>query len=210
MNYFKKYQEDNNGFATHQPVLEFILKKLKHQIVLELGCGEGSTELIEYYSHQNNLKIITIDSDATWLNRYNHLHSDTHEFILIENFDNWAKYFNNNSNNYGLIFIDQGNWTSRKESLFALKNSTEYVILHDCCYYPKNNIFGKILEEKCDIQCSYKYPKNCPGCCSYMNNLKRDYSDIFKYHKEYMSPYGPPTLLGSDKIDVTKFYIEME
>ena len=174
-----------------------------------MGCGEGSTELIHYYAKEKNIPILTVESEKTWMEKYIHLQNEMHEFICMENLGNWADFFKSDSREWGLVFIDQGEWISRKNCLFELKNKTEYLILHDSCYYPKNNIFGRVTEEKTDIACSFKYPNNCPGCCRYMSNMKRNYNDILKYSREYISPYGPQTLLGSEKNDITNLDIDM-
>jgi hypothetical protein len=208
MNWKNRYQQDNNGFATHQPVLEKILLMIDKPI-LELGCGEGSTELIHYYGKEKKLPILTVESEKSWMEKYIHMKNESHEFMCIENLNEWADYFKSDQRTWGLVFIDQGEWISRQNCLNVLKNKTDYLILHDSCYYPKNKIFGKILNKNTEYACSYKYPNNCPGCCRYMNNSKRDYSDILKYHKEYISPYGPPTLLGSEKYDISELYIDM-
>jgi hypothetical protein len=208
MSWKGRYQQDNSGFATHQPVLEKILSLIDKPI-LELGCGEGSTELIDHYAKQKNLKVVTVESEKSWMEKYIHLHSDTHAFMCIENLNEWAGYFTSDIRTWGLVFIDQGEWISRQNCLTALKDKTDYIILHDSCYYIKNKIFGNVLNQKTEYACSFKYPNNCPGCCHYMNTSKRDYSDILKYHKEYISPYGPPTLLGSEKIDISDLIIDM-
>ena len=214
MNWKNRHREDNNGFATHQPVLEKIISLVDGPI-LELGCGEGSTELIHHYSVEKKIQVLTIESDKQWMERYTYLQNENHEFIANENLnewenlvDEWTEYFVDESKRWGLVFIDHGEWISRYKCLLKLKDKADYIILHDSCYYPKNFIFGKILEEKSEYQCSKNYPKNC-GCCHSINTTKRDYSDTFKYSKEFNSPYGPPTLLGSEKYDIRDLNIDM-
>lgn len=197
-----KNRYKTNNYASHQPVLEHILKMIKGPI-LELGCGEGSTELIHYYSKLNNNTVLTIESDLGWMNNYLHLKDSTHDFLNIKNFKDWQEIIKNKK--WGLVFIDQGDWNSRYESLINVKKNSEYIILHDSCYYPKNNIFGTITDEKNDYICA----ANDRCHCKNIVGKKVDYSDIFLYHKEYISPYGPPTLLGSDNNQVDHIEITM-
>ena len=88
MNWKNRHREDNNGFATHQPVLEKIISLVDGPI-LELGCGEGSTELIHHYSVEKKIQVLTIESDKQWMERYTYLQNENHEFIANENLNEW-------------------------------------------------------------------------------------------------------------------------
>jgi hypothetical protein len=84
------------------------------------------------------------------------------------------------------VFIDQSPWEARTLSLEMFKEISEYVLVHDCDYFPHNNIWGKEIKP-------IEGPEN-PG--------QRDYSDVLKHHKEFFPitwqcSTGPPTLIGS-------------
>jgi hypothetical protein len=195
-------------FMTHRPVLRTILNLIKNKPILELGCGEGSTNIIHQYAVANNINVTTLESDEAWLARYNYCQNDLHELVCIKDFNDWVPYLIDKNVNWGLAFIDQGSWESRKECLFYLKDKVDFIILHDSCYYPKNNIFGKCTLEPEINCCSFKRPEYCP-CAQNIKNFKRTYNDVFVYSKEYTSPYGPPTLLGSNFFNISNINVDM-
>ena len=59
-------KQDSNPYYTHQPVLHTLLSKTSGSI-LELGCGEGSTELIHKFSEKYNRRVVSIESNKQWL-----------------------------------------------------------------------------------------------------------------------------------------------
>jgi hypothetical protein len=191
MNYTLKH--NLNPYYTHQPVLYEMLLKTKGPI-LELGCGEGSTELIDIISKKQNRKVVTVESDSEWMSKYKLKYENkNHNFILTS--DHSVVSWNNTTDTFvdtkwGLIFIDQGFWEARSYSFNKLKNSADYLILHDCDYFPENNLLGTCIEKYINSN----------------NRGKRDYSKDVKYWKEYFpiifaGHTGPPTLLASEKYD---------
>jgi hypothetical protein len=55
--------------GTHQPVLFETAMRCDGPIV-ELGCGEGSTRLLHDVCAKRNLPLLTLETDANWMNRY--------------------------------------------------------------------------------------------------------------------------------------------
>tara|TARA_R110000824_G_scaffold218435_4_gene405093 strand:+ start:2716 stop:3306 length:591 start_codon:yes stop_codon:yes gene_type:complete len=195
MDYKNRYK--TNAYATHQPVLEEILK-LNDKPILELGCGEGSTEMISYYSKLKSLKSLSIEKDKSWMDKYTHLATDLQTFKHIEDFDEWFEFYSNIDVEWGLVFVDQGDWMSREKAVRYYKDDADYIVLHDCDYFATNNLLGT---ESIAIK-----NKNRRGA--------RNYDDVFKYWTEYFPTFwfgrtGPPTLLASNKIDITKINIDM-
>ena len=190
-----KDEYKSNGYATHQLVLEKILE-INNKPILELGCGDGSTEMISYYSNKKSLKTISVESDKLWLDKYLHFTSNLHEFINLHNFDDWLDYYDTLKYDFGLVFVDQSNWSSRTDAVNYFKNKSDYIILHDCDWFATNNELG--FEKMRIIE------KNNVG--------ERNYDKTFKYWIEYFPEYwfgktGPPTLLGSNIIDVKNIII---
>lgn len=186
-----RLKHNQNPYFTHQPILYEILNKINKPI-LELGCGEGSTELIHILGEKYNNKIISVESDKKWFFQYQSKYENkNHKFLLIDHsLESWNKIidnFLNTKNEWGLIFIDQGFWEARSYAFKKLKNLAQYLILHDCDYFPEHNLLGISIEKYID--------KN--------NRGKRDYNNEIKYSKEFFPKIfvghtGPPTLLASE------------
>jgi hypothetical protein len=199
-------KQDSNPYFTHQPVLHTLLSKTNGSI-LELGCGEGSTELIHKFSEKYNRKVVSIESDKQWAQRYIEKYTtNNHEFIVVEHsIDSWNKITDTMSNqHWDLIFIDQGIWEPRAYSFKKLKDKANYMILHDCDFFPENNMLGQSIEKYID--------KN--------NRGKRNWDNEIKYSKEYFpivfpGHTGPPTLLASNfnscdiDVDFSKYEVEI-
>ena len=72
----------------------------------------------------------------------------------------------------------------------------DYMVIHDCNYLPDHNIFGKTLDPM--------VPK-----ARLMG--RREYNDLFKYWIEFFvtrwGRHDPPTLIGSNKLDLRGFKV---
>ena len=187
-----RLQHEENEYFTHQPVL---LRALKLSIgpVLELGCGEGSTNLIHRYCSRHGRSIVTVEHDISWMSRYtDKFTSEQHEFIHTTNWNDAIEKLSSRS--WGLVFIDQGDWNARKESFKRLKDCADYIVLHDCDYFPENGLLGKVVRPFANT--TGDVGERCFA------------SEIFSW-KEFhpIKPMcwtgrkmtGPPTLLASNK-----------
>jgi hypothetical protein len=179
------------SYATHQPVLcEAVLRSTGP--VLELGSGEGSTELLHILCEQQQRTLLTLDNDAKWLARYEaRFRTERHEFGLVED---WYEALHSepvSGANWGVVFIDSSPWESRTLALRLLKDRATFVVIHDVDYYPRWGMFGT---ERSPIRGAH-------------DRGDRDYGDVFTSWREFLPlepwPYpgtGPPTLLGSNRV----------
>jgi len=176
-----------NIYGSHRFVVEEILKRVTKP-VLELGAGDFSTVQIHEALKNKKISITTIDDSEEWLNKYCKLESKLHK-LLLKNDEGIREFYKNDSTKYGLVFIDLGKWELRVDAVMKYKNVADYIILHDCNYYPDNGIFGKTIKK---INVAYRIKG------------VRNYSDVFKYWIEFFMKdwniHSPPTLLGSNKI----------
>lgn len=196
-----------NGFATHQPVLYEITMRTKGPII-EFGCGDGSTKLLHEICKRDHRLLISIDDNREWFDKcrnqfigdgYAEDNSGWHQFYFVEgkkdnlNPEHWIKFLQNfeplQTVDFDICFVDQSPWLARHETIKLMKNRARYIVLHDCDYFPHNNIFGKEIRP-IDIvdQIAGVY----------------DFSDQFKYFEVYFpkKPWvgitGQPTLIGSN------------
>lgn len=135
----------NNPFYTHREYLQQELDNLltknttqKSINILELGVGDGSSELMHSFAKNNmNVSILGLESNSDWANTIKEKYTLSNYkilYILDWNIDTYKNILNNF---YDLVFIDQSPWSARIDSLIYLSNNDKFntAILHDYDYY---------------------------------------------------------------------------
>ena len=182
-----------DNYGSHRLVLAEVLKRTTKPI-LELGAGDFSTPLI--HIETKSKKIVTIDDSKMWLSKFWRLETDWHKFMVLDE-EETMEFYKKDNVKWGLVFIDNSTWELRFAAIMKYKDIADYIILHDCNYYPDNNIFGATTE-KINVK--------------FRRKGVRDYSDVFKYWIEFfMHGYrmeSPPTLLGSNTICLDDFRVD--
>uniref|UniRef100_A0A6C0BQR8 Methyltransferase domain-containing protein n=1 Tax=viral metagenome TaxID=1070528 RepID=A0A6C0BQR8_9ZZZZ len=198
----------SDPFGTHRPCLVDLVKHTTGNII-EFGCGNSSTVLIRDLIKNTDRKLISLESNLEWLNKFKHLEDENHKLFHINagNVDNdetgkkWIDFIKNNTliNNldFEVCFIDQSPWAARTHSLNYFKDKCQFIIVHDVDYFPLNNKWGKIINETHNNR-----------------SIKRDmdFSDTVKHYKVFYPPFkyyacptGPPTLLCSNILTDNQF-----
>jgi hypothetical protein len=197
-----------DSFGTHRPCLIDLVKNTTGNII-EFGCGNSSTILIKDLIKNTDRKLISLESNLEWLNKFKHLEDDNHKLFHIKagTCDNdatgkiWIDFIKNNKliNNldFEVCFIDQSPWTARTHALNYFKDKIPYIIVHDVDYFPVHNKWGKA------VQITAPEGKKV---------YNMDFSDIVKHYRVYYPPLeyfagptGPPTLLCSSVLNDTEF-----
>jgi len=193
MTYTLRHEE--NAFFTHQPVLLKVLE-ISTGPVLELGCGDGSTELLHRYCKKHGRELISVESDYTWMSPYiAKFHSPHHKFRYT---NDWTAISDEMAGKqWGLVFIDQNSWNGRAYSFKRLRDSADYLVLHDCDYFPGNGLLGKEISPSSRVTVE----EGSRG--------ERNWDSDVRYSKEFhplkLLCYtgrvhtGPPTLIASNK-----------
>jgi hypothetical protein len=199
----------NHAFYTHQPVLIEIIKMTKGNI-LECGCGLGSTVLIKKLIQNSNRKLVSLESNQEWLNKFINLESENHKLYKVpatndDTLDNasiWVDTIKKLNYNFEVVFIDSSPWLSRKVIWEYFKNQNVIMIIHDFDYFPNNNIIGTTLS-KVSENGREKIEIDIPDI-----NFK-----LFYPHDQFFPcPTGPPTLVATtmpidfNKIDLRNYY----
>jgi hypothetical protein len=158
-----------NPYYTHRPYLIDCLNKLENKNkkqkvkILELGVGDGSSEIFNSFAQKNkNFSIKGFDNDKGWVD------SMKSKFELknykFESIDSWQSFLDScDKSYYDLVFIDQAPWEARISSLDFFINKSDTIILHDYDYYNKgvienifdvseNSFFGKYLLENFSLK----------------------------------------------------------
>ena len=113
--------------ASHVPVLAAVALHTKGPI-LEFGCGYYSTLLLHEIALINKRQLVTADQDKRWLNQFLYLQNEWHQFEYVEN---WAKYAKPLKQKWDVVFIDHRPTKRRNVDIRLLKDSVEYMVVHD-------------------------------------------------------------------------------
>ena len=170
--------------STHQPILSYVAK-LGSGKILEFGAGYYSTPLLYEVVHEKKGRLLSFENDASFVSKF---FGDNDMYFTIMD-ANWDTFFTSSiceeiqKMNWDVVFIDQAPWEARLVTVKHFANCCDYLLLHDCDYFIKT---GQI----------------------------KSWSEHFKYYKTYLPPEpwpfdtGPPTLVGSNKIEIHNIEIE--
>jgi hypothetical protein len=189
-----------NPYGTHKIIVKKVLKNLskeiKHLTIVEVGSGESSSPIFAKFAKNKNHFFYSFETNKKYfLEIIKKIKiENTKEYCVnikfLENY-NLVKEF---KNSIDLLFIDSAPWESRVEILSYFKDKAKIIIIHDCDYFPNNKIFGKLVR-----------PVKNANDTGY-----RDYNDVFSswyeyFPKRFHCASGPPTLIGSNILDVNKY-----
>lgn len=192
-------------YYTHQPFFIEIIKFTNGNI-LECGCGVGSTKMIKEQIKNTNRKLVSLESNLVWLNKYMHLSDDSHELYHIDadNDDNietgnkWVEFIKqNNLNNFEIVFLDSSPWLSRKCCFDYYLNKAKIIIIHDFDYFPNNNIIGSVINKETKYyNGKYQEKINCN-----LDGIVKNYKLFYPPDEYFPGSTGPPTLVCSNIMD---------
>lgn len=79
---------NRHSYYTHQPMLKFYSERTRKPI-LELGCGNGSTQLLHEICLAKHIQLFTLESDLKWLDRFREMETKDHAFVHVG--DSWTE-----------------------------------------------------------------------------------------------------------------------
>lgn len=112
-----KEWESDNDWDSHRPLLWLSMINSK-DAVIELGSGEGSTNLIREYCKENDRKFNSYDSNKEYSEKYNS------EYIYDWNNIVYYPYV-------GLLFVDHAPADNRNYWLWRMPQRAQVIIAHD-------------------------------------------------------------------------------
>lgn len=174
----KKYKNlqlnyDTDPFATHQPVLIWASENTTGDI-LELGCGENSTELLRSFLTDSTRSLVSVESEKNWFDTYKHLNQNNHKIVFTKN---WFETIDKlaEKNDWAVVFIDNWPYEARRYSLQKFIDKTEYIVVHDSDHFPD---FKKADYNWIDFIPTNKPMLNRIGPPSYLISKKHDLKDV--------------------------------
>lgn len=172
-----EWRHRTDAWGTHQPVLYEAIKRT-HGDILELGSGFNSTEMISALIKGTDRKALTVDHDAAWLSKFVNLETENHKFRILGSYDDIRKI----EGTWSVVFVDEGQWESRVESLVYFKDKATVLVLHDSDY-----IFNQLQFKPANHFAYYK-----------------EYMPL-EPHPHHT---GPPTTVFSNVLDVSTWEID--
>jgi len=198
-----------NGYYTHQPIFIEIMKFTNGNI-LECGCGDGSTTMIKENIKNTNRKLVSLESNLNWLNKYTHLTDSSHELYhidagnedTIETGNKWVEFINQKKlNDFDIVFLDSSPWLSRKCCFDYFLNKAKIIIIHDFDYFPIHNIIGSVSIK----ETTYYKGKSQEKITCNLEGIVKNYKLFYPPAEYFFDVTGPPTLVCSNIMDETEF-----
>jgi len=118
-----------DDYASHYAVLAAATAKGAGQ-VLELGCGEGSTPMLHYICKMTGRVLTTLETDATWLKKYEQYRSQGHRLYHVTDWDRLNEYLDHEAW-FSVVFVDNAPGESRVKLISRLKDRARFIIAHD-------------------------------------------------------------------------------
>jgi len=198
-------------YYTHQPFFIEIIKFTNGDI-LECGCGDGSTIMIKEQIKNTGRKLLSLESNLDWLNKYKHLADPFHELYHIkagsddtlENGNKWVDFIKHNKlNDFEIVFLDSSPWLSRKCCFDYYLNKAKIIIIHDFDYFSNNNIIGSVISKEVKYyNGKYQQKINCN-----LDGIVKNYKLFYPPDEYFPGSTGPPTLVCSNIMDPHEFKI---
>lgn len=109
--------QSTNDYDSHRPLL-FIAWENTEGVVLEMGCGNGSTNLLEQYCNIYSIPFLSFDTDEKWANKFTYaVHLSDMMLLPAMKVD--------------LLFIDSKPGEQRKELIEKWANYAKAIVVHD-------------------------------------------------------------------------------
>jgi hypothetical protein len=195
----------DHPYYTHQPFFIEVLKNTSGNI-LECGCGDGSTLMIRDQIKGTSRKLVSLESNLEWMNKYTHYEDENHKLFHVnasfrdtdETGKQWVEFIDkHNLNNFEIVFLDSSPWLSRKHCFDYFKDKAKLIIIHDFDYFPEHNIIGSVLNKE-----TYD-GKHIISCD--LTGVVKNYKLFYPPLKYFAGETGPPTLICSDIMDTDEF-----
>jgi hypothetical protein len=111
-------------YATHWDVLSSAVLNTDGCVV-EFGAG-GSTDRLDMLCRQVKTRLYTYENNREWYEKYEHLQSDDHEIIFVEDYTDIDL-----PDDCGVLFVDCAPIDSRRKVCDKYADAAEIIVCHD-------------------------------------------------------------------------------
>lgn len=130
------FLEGVDNWCNHRPLLYLALQLSQAGNILELGCGDGSTNHLSCYGITSGRHILSYDYNQEWCDKYIHLKRNSppmHDFRTTQNpivLTNMVKSFV--EDNYTTVcLVDHSPGERRWEDATHIAKKVDFVVIHD-------------------------------------------------------------------------------
>jgi len=140
---YLKNAKKMDTFSTHQPVLIHVLNTIVEGDVLEFGVGFNSTPMMHLICGIQGRNLFSVDTDPEWYNKFVKYASPWHYLDLSAQkpiYDGTHFMF---EKKFRIAFIDAAPAEIRQPVIERIKDSVDYVIVHDseCIFQGRVNVY---------------------------------------------------------------------
>lgn len=95
-------------------------------LVVEFGCGDGSTPQLHQYCADKKRQLVSYDYHEEWLDRFMYFESIDHQFVHAQNWDalQIVSFID-------VLLIDHSPGERRWEDIKKYANKAAYIVIHD-------------------------------------------------------------------------------
>jgi len=122
---------DKDLWGTHQAALINLLNVVDEGPVLEFGMGNYSTELMHVICEKQGRKLVSMDSDPVWVDKFAEFKRPWHEIYTVNNeklLSDWYAFINRK---FSVVFIDAAPASVRQPFIQMIYNRSKHILVHD-------------------------------------------------------------------------------
>lgn len=116
-----------NNDLSYYPLLFQALEETKSGRVIEMGCGNGSTQLLHDYCLKYNRELWSYEEKEEWFKKFTHLSCEKHAVNYVADWD----VVTNNHKKVSVIFIDHAPGERREIDIVNFHSKADIIVCHD-------------------------------------------------------------------------------
>lgn len=158
----KDWEAEENDYFSHRPALWLSLSNTDGE-VLEVGCGFGSTRLLEEYCSLHNREFKSYENDEEWASKFKLSYGV--QIVFKDGYPILTLPLKED-----LVFIDSKPGEQRKDLIKAFSETANVIVVHDT-EVGTQSIYGIV-----EVLNSFKYrldyyPAGSPGTTILSNKI---------------------------------------
>lgn len=117
--------EVTNDWNSHRVILYMALEKLPSGVVIELGCGYGSTPLLHNYCKRQDRLFLSFETNREWIQML------VYDDCAVIGVPDWYFFMEIGTPSMEILFIDCAPGEVRKDLIKFYQNTAKMIIVHD-------------------------------------------------------------------------------